>query len=218
MRYFLLIVLLFCSLGLVAQDTELWLHTGVSMNAYKGDLSSYDQYTSAFHVGAQLNRKLRVNGNVNIGFGFINGENRNFTFESEQLPLPSPNRFFKTTFFYVNYDLHYNIIKKKNIIVYLSQGIGVMRFTPEDDDGNNLSEQQATREDGETYRKETLMLPTNIGAIYLFPNQFGISVQAGLYNTLTDYLDNISNLGDSKKDNILAFRFAFFVPVKYKDE
>ncbi|ELR69635.1 hypothetical protein C900_04860 [Fulvivirga imtechensis AK7] len=188
------------------------------MNAYKGDLSGYEKYTSSFHVGIQLNRKHRVNGNFNMGFGNINGENRNFTFESDQQPLPVPNKFVKTQFFYINYDLHYNIIKKKNVILYFSQGIGLIRFSPEDADGNSLTENQNTREADETYRKESFMLPTSLGAIFILPNQYGVSVQAGFYNTLTDYLDNISNLGDSKKDNILAFRLAFFVPVKFKDE
>lgn len=218
MRYFLMVVFLVCSCYAQAQETKIWAHTGISMNAYKGDLSGYEQYTSSFHIGAQLNRKHRINGNLNIGFGNINGENRNFTFESEQQPLPSPNKFFKTQFFYLNYDLHYNIIKKKNIILYFSQGIGLIRFSPEDDEGNSLAENQNTREEDETYRKESFMLPTSLGAIYILPNQFGLSLQAGFYNTLTDYLDNISNLGDSKNDNILAFRMAFFVPIKFKDE
>lgn len=197
-----------------AQDQpDLWLHTGVSMNAYKGDLSGYAKYTAAFHAGVQLNKKKRLNGAVNIGIGSLNGENRDFSFKSNQSPPPQPSKFFRTSFFYVNYDLHYNILKKKNIILYVSQGIGIIHFSPKDADGNSLPDQHITREAQESYRKEALKLPTNIGAIYLLPNQYGISLQAGLYNTLTDYLDNIAALGNRKNDNIFAVRFAFFVPV-----
>lgn len=218
MRYFLLTTLLSASLYGYCQETKIWAHTGVSVNAYNGDLSSFEKYTSSFHVGVQMNRKHRLNGNLNIGFGSINGEDRDFSFESDETPAPIPNKFFRTSFFYINYDLHYNIIKKKNLILYLSQGIGLMHFTPEDSEGNSLADKKSTREEEETYRKETFILPTSLGVLYILPNQYGISLQGGFYNTLTDYLDNISSLGEKGNDNIMGIRFAFYVPVKYKDE
>lgn len=98
-------------------------------------------------------------------------------------------------------------------MVYLSQGIGFIHFSPEDDEGNSLADLPNTREDQETYRQESFMLPTNVGVLYLLPNQYGVSVQAGFYNPMTDYLDNISQLGDSGNDNILAIRFAFYIPL-----
>lgn len=216
MKYFALTLLMISTLWCHAQDTtRMWLHIGTSVNAYNGDLEGKKKYTSSFHLGLQLNKKRKLNGNFNIGAGILNGEDRNFTFDSNQTPLPSPNRFFKTSFFYVNYDLHYNIIKKQNFIAYISQGIGLIRFSPKDDEGNDLADQPETRAEEETYRQESLMLPTSIGMIYLLPNQYGVSLQAGFYNTLTDYLDNISTLGDSgNNDNVLAIRFAFFVPLQ----
>ncbi|UII32521.1 hypothetical protein LVD17_01540 [Fulvivirga ulvae] len=216
MKYLLLTSLMLSMLWCNAQDsTRMWLHFGTSINSYNGDLEGKKKYTSSFHLGLQLNKKKRLNGNINIGAGTLNGEDRDFTFDSNQTPLPSPNKFFKTSFFYINYDLHYNIIKKKNFIAYISQGIGMIRFSPKDDEGNDLADLPQTRAEQETYRQESLMLPTSIGAIYVLPNQYGVSLQAGYYNTITDYLDNISNLGNSSNnDNIVAFRFAFFIPLQ----
>lgn len=193
-----------------AQAPRKWLHTGVSMVSYKGDLSSYEGFSSAFHVGIQFNKKKRLNGGFNLGFGSVTGENRSFTTD---IPDKTPNRFFKTNFFYVNYDLHINIVKRDNFILYLSQGVGFLRFTPTDQFGNNLSDQIETRADDETYRNATLMAPTKLGAIYLLPNYFGVAAEAGLFNTGTDYLDNISELGESGNDNLLAFRLSFFIPL-----
>ncbi|UII21098.1 hypothetical protein [Fulvivirga ligni] len=195
-----------------SEAQNLWAHTGISMAAYKGDLSSYDQYRGLFQVGVQLNKKKRLNGNFNLGIGSVSGENRDFRrFETGDI---EPNRYFRTNFFFLNYDLHYNIVKTDFLIVYVSQGIGFFRFTPKDDEGNSLIDQGNTRNPDESYRNSTFMLPTSAGATYFLPNKYGIGLQAGFLNPLTDYLDNISELGETGGDNILEFRFSLYVPIK----
>ena len=202
--------------GFAQQDSTLkWLQFGTAMNAYKGDFQGKAKYTSSFHIGLQFNKKRKLNGSVMLAAGTLNGEDRNFSFESSQTPKPTPNQFVKTDFFHLSYELHYNIIKTENLIVYLSQGIGLIRYTPKDSEGNTLEDQPETRAEGESYRKESLMLPTSVGAVYLLPNQFGIAVQGGYLNTLTDYLDNISTLGDSSdNDNVLQIRLGIYVPLR----
>ncbi|UII29380.1 hypothetical protein LVD15_13400 [Fulvivirga maritima] len=180
------------------------------MSAYNGDLSQYDQYGALFHIGLQLNKNRKFNGNFNLGIGSVRGENSQFRL-NDNLEA-TPNRYFKTSYLFINYDLHYNIIKKEQVIVYISQGIGLFRFNPKDEDGNNLSDQSNTRNSDETYSNLTLMLPTSVGAIYFLPNEWGVGFQAGLLNTMTNYIDNISELGDGGNDNILEFRLAFYVP------
>ncbi|MEP2770840.1 MAG: hypothetical protein ABJH05_01740 [Fulvivirga sp.] len=206
----ILLPLLLAAAFVHAQLPQKWVHTGISMVSYKGDLSEYDQYSAAFHVGIQFNKKKRLNGGFNLGFGSVSGENRTFT---TTVPDKTPNRFFKSTYFYANYDLHINLIKKDNYIVYLSQGIGFIRFTPTDQFGEDLLEQNNTRADNETYRNASIMLPTKLGAMYYLPNDFGIGLQAGFYGTMTDYLDNISELGESGNDNILEYRMSLYVPL-----
>lgn len=193
-----------------AQGPSKFAHAGTSMLSYKGDLSGYDKYTIAFHGGIQFYKKKRLNGAFNLGFGNITGENRNF---SGPNPDKEPNRYFKTNFLFLNYDLHVNLLKKSNYSIYISQGIGFIRFTPTDQFGEDLQGQLTTRADDETYRNASFMLPTKIGAMYLLPNYFGVGFEAGFFGTMTDYLDNISELGDSGNDNILTFRFNLYIPL-----
>lgn len=197
-----------------AQAPSKFAHVGTSMVSYKGDLSGHDKYTVAFHGGIQFYKKKRLNGSFNLGFGNITSENREFSSPS---PDKEPNRYFKTNFLFLNYDLHINLIKRDHYSIYISQGIGFIRFTPTDQFGENLQDQLVTRADDETYRNASFMLPTKIGAMYLLPNYFGVGFEAGFYGTMTDYLDNISELGESGNDNILSFRFNFYIPLFKED-
>ncbi|MBL3656417.1 hypothetical protein [Fulvivirga sediminis] len=211
-----LIIILFITLILTvsaswAQELKTpWIHTGLSMSAYSGELSRYDQYGAMFHIGLLLNKNNKFNGNFNLGIGSVRGENRQFR-QFDNLDA-IPNRYFKTNYLFLNYDLHYNIIKKEKLIVYISQGIGLFRFTPKDEAGNELLDQTNTRNSDETYNQLTLRLPTSVGAIYFLPNDWGVGLQTGLLNTMTNYIDNISELGEGGNDNILEFRLAFYVP------
>jgi hypothetical protein len=207
-----LALLLLLPIAVFAQQAKMYMHSGIAMNSYKGDLGTYDKYTGGFQLGIQLNKKKRLNGAFNLGFGRITDDDPSIQ-PSGLSGVAEPNNFFKTNFIYLNYDLHINIIKKQNLIVYISQGIGFMRFTPKNNEGESLQDQQDTRELGESYRNSALMLPTSMGVIYFLPNNFGLSLQSGIYNTSTDYLDNISAFGDAGNDNILAFRLAFYVPL-----
>jgi hypothetical protein len=213
MRFILTLTLLLPTL-LFAQQPNMYLHIGPSVVSYKGDMGDFEKLNAAFHIGLQLNKKKRVNGNFNIGFGEISDD---FTPSSlaNVAGAPAPNDYFKTKLFYLNYDLHINIIKKEKWIVYLSQGIGFVRFTPKNGLGENLQDNTQTRAAGEDYRNSAVMLPTSLGVIYFLPNNFGIGFQSGFYNTSTDYLDNISEFGSSGNDNILAFRLALYAPLNF---
>lgn len=192
------------------------LYMGTSANAYRGDLNSgYHKWTSSVHLGFKLNHKTRLNGNLNFSVGNVSGQNPHFSPDlSEISDHVEPNRFFNTSVITANYDLHFNLIKKPNFIIYLSQGLGVIRFNPKDESGNPFQKQPFTRPRGEVYGNTAIMLPSNAGFIYFFPNRFAAGIQAGFNNPLTDYLDNISYLGSKEgNDNILMVRFSFFVPL-----
>lgn len=214
MQKLLLIPLILLPLFLQAQKAPRMVYVGVSANAYKGDLqNSYEKYTSIFHVGLKLNKKKRLNGNIGLGYGNINGQSINPRFKTSENTV-SPNRYFKTSIFTVHYNIQYNFIKNDHWIVYLSQAIGIIRFNPKDKFNVNLQDQLSTRASNETYGNTSLMLPTKVGFIYLFDNEFGAGFEAGFLNTLTDYLDNISQMGTKDgNDNLLQFKFSFYVPL-----
>lgn len=204
----------------IQQNIIRFLELGVSANAYRGDLTTkYEKWTQAFHVGIKLSRKKQLNGQIGITIGKVMGENINYTYETNTIPPPTPNKFFVTNFIIFNYDLRINIIKKDPFTLYISQGIGLMRFTPKDENNNDLASNPDSRakEESNEYRNISFEFPFTIGALYSFKNGFGIGMQIGLLNQTTDYIDNISVLSNQKiRDNILQFKFCFYVPVLFE--
>ena len=90
----------------------------------------------------------------------------------------------------------------------------IMHYNPKDEFRHDLRDQNDTRAEGESYGSIAIFLPTKTGAIYFLPNNFGLGFEAGIYNTLTDYLDNVSQWGTkSGNDNALYFKFFLNIPV-----
>ncbi|TRX61772.1 hypothetical protein FNH22_03055 [Fulvivirga sp. M361] len=212
MKVFIGILCVLLALPSFGQKKESYFQVGVSANSYKGEIGNYDSWSPGIQAGILFNKKKRLNGALNIGFGSLSSEDQTFGFQSNT-GTPAPNNFVKTNFLFFNYDLHINIIKKEQLILYLSQGIGFMRFTPKDEFDEVLESQEDTRNEGETYRNLSFILPTSIGIIYFTKRKLGFSFQAGIFNTNTDYLDNISELGDSGNDNALNLRLALLIPL-----
>ena len=192
-----------------------YLEIGAGANAYRGDLTKgYEKWSSSVHFGLLFNRRERFNGHLNLAIGTITGQNPAYAFDGEPGAVSAPNRFFRTPFFALNYDLHFNILKTDRWIVYVGQGIGIVRFKPKDDLGRALQENLATRPPGETYNNVSLVLPSQAGVTYFFANGYGVGVRSGWLNPQTDYVDNISQWGNRlKKDNALWVRFHFAVPL-----
>jgi hypothetical protein len=192
-----------------------FLEVGISPLSYKGDLSQgYQKWTSAFHIGLKRNTKKRMNGHFNLMIGTVNGQNGNYSFPSS---TAIPNQFFKSSLMSFNYDVQYNLIKKDHFILYISQGIGLIRFTPKDEDNNDLSDKFNTRAKNETFNNIAFMFPQSIGCMYFLKNNYGVGFQLGRLTPTTDYIDNISQLSEySKPDNILMVKFSVIAPLSYK--
>jgi hypothetical protein len=195
-----------------------YFEIGIGPNAYKGDLSgSYQKFSSSFHLGIMFKNDKRLNSHFGLMIGNITGQNPHLSFPVDTtMPAPTPNKVFKTTLFSVNYDLMIKLIKKENFTLYISQGIGVLRFNPKDENNENLSDQFNSRAENETFNNFTIMLPTNIGAMYTLKNNYGFGFQMGWLNSQSDYLDNISMWGSrEKKDNVFLCKFSFYAPLAY---
>ncbi|MFY0625253.1 MAG: hypothetical protein JXR07_03080 [Reichenbachiella sp.] len=186
---------------------------GVGMASYNGDLGDGYQSGSLLGVvGIKLNNKKKLNSNFNITFGQISGQELDYAFEPN--PSATPNTYFSSSFISFNYDLQFNFIDLPKLKVYLSQGVGLMRYEAKDQFSNSLLDQTNTRAVGEEYRNLTVVLPTQLGFKYKLPNDFGLGLQAGFYNTMTDYIDNISQWGNKEgNDNIFSIRFQLSVPL-----
>ncbi|MCR6638832.1 MAG: hypothetical protein NVV82_07550 [Sporocytophaga sp.] len=142
------------------------------------------------------------------------GQNGKYEFNPDLNPSPTPNTYFKTTLIGINYDLQLNLIKRKWGCFFISQGIGLMRFTPKDQHNDKLQTKLSTRAKGEDYNNVTFVFPTKAGVMFFLPSWYAIGLQAGYLNPTSDYLDNISNWGiKKKKDNILTIKISVFIPI-----
>ncbi|WKN40604.1 hypothetical protein [Tunicatimonas pelagia] len=188
---------------------------GISTNAYRGDLGqAYDKWTLAFQGSLLFNHQRRLHGGVHASYGTLTGQAQGARLF--ELEVNTANRFFKTTFFSMHYALEYDLLRRENIIVYLSQGLGFIRFSPENQFGESLQNDLSTRAPNETYGNVAAILPTQLGINYFFANRFGIGSKVGFANYLTDYIDNVSQLGsNSGNDNALHIQFLFLIPAAF---
>lgn len=219
MRLALFTLLMLFPAALWAQVGELqanrYVVLGASANAYKGTLSgAYRVYTPGLQVGLQFNKRKRLNGGLYLGYGTLTGQNLNYTYSKPEAPRARPNTYFRTVFVSAHFELHLNLFKQPRYCVYLSQGLGLYRFSPEDTEGKSLLDQINTRAPGEDYSNVTAIWPTSLGFTYFLKNGLGLGLQAGWQNTSTNYLDNIHELSDGASDNASFFRLNLSLPFR----
>jgi hypothetical protein len=191
-----------------------FLNIGFGGTSYKGDLvNQYESWSGTFHAGILLNKKKRMNGYFHLMIGSVQGNNPYYVYN--QNTLATPNTYFKTSLFSFGYELRINIIKKDFFNIYISPGIAILRYNPKDQYNVSYSQQFTTRASNENYANISVMLPIKIGANYFTPYGYGIGVDMGFLNPMTDYIDNISQWGNSsKKDNLLQINLMIYVPIK----
>lgn len=191
-----------------------FLELGVSANAYKGELGNYEKWASSFHIALRWNQRRNVNGRLALSMGTVIGDDPTFvpSSNSENIEV---NTFFKANVLTVHYELQLNLINRENYKLYFSQGLGLFRFASENENEESLQDLQSTRANNETYNIINPIFPTGLGMSYYFKNGYSFGLQASFLNHFTDYLDNISLLGDSEQnDNTLMIRFHLAVPLK----
>lgn len=217
---FILLFLLTWPVASYAQQDSLGKYSkimfGVSANAYKGDLGKpYHQWAAAYHISFLPNDQKRLHGGIHASLGAVVGQEVPAnTFDPEN--IVATNYFFRSDFLSMHYALQYNLVLSKSLTVYLSQGLGFMRFVPKDEYGRKLQDALSTRAANETYTNIAAILPTQAGIAYYFSNQFGFGFKAGWLNTTTDYIDNISFLGRERgSDNIIQYQVIFHVPANF---
>jgi len=219
MRFiFLFLSCIFLNVALLAQNAEnkIYLTVGMGGTSYRGDLTKrFESWGGTFHAGIVFNKKKRVNGYIHLMIGGVRGNNDSYTFQSTTTTTATPNTYFKTSLFSLGYEIRINIIKKDFFTFYISPGIGLLHFTPKDEFNTSYANQLNTRAKGETYSNTALMIPIKIGATYYLPSGYGIGVDGGFLNPLTDYIDNISIWGSrKKKDNLLQLNLMLYIPIK----
>ncbi|GAB4127692.1 MAG: hypothetical protein OHK0045_19190 [Raineya sp.] len=201
---------------IVVEDTfqryrlhKLW-EVGISANAYKGDLAqSYALWSSSLHIGLKFAKKKRWNAHLNTSIGSVRGQNYAYEFDANA----TPNLFFRSNIITVQVDLQYNFVRNTHWIAYISQGVGIMRFMPKNERGENLQNLLTSRAVGELYGNVSALLPSSIGILYLLKNGYVLGFQVSLLRPTTDYLDNISVWGKKNgSDKIMLCKWHIAVP------
>lgn len=212
MRKYLYIYLFSLAFSANAQAPEKLLSFGVSPVSYRGDLNEkFDIWGGGVSASFILLKAKRVNGEFNFTYGQIWGNNPNFDTQDKT------NNYFKSNFFTLGYNVRLNLLSKEKYRLYFSPGVSIFRFNPKDQAGNDLQDDIATRANDEDYSNISFALPIKFGGMYLLDNKIGISYEFGWFNPLTDYLDNISELGTREKnDNVMFHKISVLIPLKSK--
>lgn len=190
------------------------LSVGVSHNAYRGDLGdTYQSGGLAVNVGYMFSHSKKLHGGLHAAVGTFSGYELSGTspdFNAEALP----NTYFRSSFFSAHYSLQYDILRRDRWLLYISQGLGLIRFSPQDEFGNALPDMPETRAEGENYGAAAAVLPTQVGVDFYLPNQLGVGLKVGWLNTTTDYLDNIGQLGNRDgNDNVMQVMLQLHIPL-----
>lgn len=194
------------------------VEAGLRPVAYRGDLQpGFQHWDAAFDVALLLKANKRLTPGLVLAHGRATGQNLLATFISGQ--DAEPNRYFRTTFTSMGFQGKFSVLKKDFLNIYLGQTLGVMRYTPKDEQGRSLLQQPLTRLPDEAFTGNTLLLVTAAGATYYFKNGFGMGFQMGFQPLLTDYFDNISQAADPPRgDQLLFFRFSGAFPLSFQQK
>jgi hypothetical protein len=188
---------------------------GFSAIAYKGSLESgYNRWTPAYHAGILLEKRKFFSSFIGLGFGSYIADDRSYRLPARADQTLQPVPAIEGSFFTLHYEARLTLFRYKSLRIQACQGIGLFRFTVRDRNGNNLSDKPKSRAAGEFYSQNSFFFPSSLMLHYSFPNRIGLGFQAGWFNTVTSYLDNMNQLSlNNNGDNLAAFRFHFFLPL-----
>lgn len=163
---------------------------------YVGDLNNNGQELFRFHPGVNISLQFAspklITPQINAGFGKFVAQDR----EIGEVEGIQPNTFVETSFFWADFRLKVRFLRKHAFNPHISIGIGLLGFTPRDQDGNSLLDNFATRKDDEaTYGSITAAFPMSAGFDWKLNPILAIGLEYTHRFTGTDYLDNIGQLG-----------------------
>ncbi|OFY67573.1 MAG: hypothetical protein A3H98_03555 [Bacteroidetes bacterium RIFCSPLOWO2_02_FULL_36_8] len=183
---------------------------GFSGVTYKGDLSNrHSDWTPEVSAGILKEGSGRVSFMLQFGAGNVIGEDRGYIFAE----TATPNKFFSTNYYKAWGELVINIWRISSIKLFSSAGLGVMKFTPENEKGEPLIDDLSTRPKEEIYGANMFFFPLSIGTIFYLPNGFAVNLSASYIFNGNDYIDNVGEWGATAgKDKLITVSFKILVP------
>lgn len=188
---------------------------GMQSIVYQGDLSPKDSAIHAFMPGAVLSLCFpgkRLSPSVNAAFGTIQGQQTAaYTLASPPAGIV-PNQFVETPFTTLSARLRWNLLVHTRVTPYLSPGIGITLFDPQDNLGNSLSANPKSRLSGEYYTGVTATYSLSAGVLFRLTDQHLLQAEASYMPVATDYLDNIGQLGKVQgNDRMLCLQMGILI-------
>jgi hypothetical protein len=206
---------LLMGLQLMAQQPPqkpLRLGLGLSGTSYVGDLNSnggaFDRFSPGACLSLQFDSDRLLSPQLNAGFGKFMAQDRDLA----AVEGVQPNTFVQTPFFFVDLRLKARFLREIALHPYLSAGIGLLGYTPKDADANNLIDNIATRNAGETFGSMTAGLPLSTGLELEISPIMLLGLEYTYRITTSDYLDNVGQLGPrSGKDKLHALVLSLYI-------
>lgn len=205
----------------MAQDMVLdrYVSFGPATTSYRGDLNNnYSKLSGGFNIQVVPNRDKLIQTTLELNIGNVVGQNSDFY--STKAPEKEPNTFFQTNIASFSFNIRAYLYRRNNFKFFIGQGIGGIRFVPKNELEEKLIEKNITRaESDKSYGNLAIILPRLAGISYAFKNDYGLSLDITQLNPMTDYIDNISKLGNAKKkDKILIYRLGVMIPIIYREK
>lgn len=210
-----ILALLLVGFPLLAQQgpqRPLRLGVGLLGATYVGDLNSKGGSIERFSPGATLSLQFAstrlISPQINAGFGRFVAQDRDL----EPVEGVQPNTFVQTPFFFVDFRLKARFLRETPVHPYLSAGIGMIGYTPKDLEGNNLIDNYATRNEGETYGSMSAGFPLSPGLEIELSPILMLGLEYTYRPTTSDYLDNVGLIGLRKgKDKLQSLLLTLYI-------
>ena len=208
---FLFALASWCSLAQPAPDStrSFALGMGVGGVAFRGDLQEqYQGYSLEGSLYLVLNSEAFFSPSVLINVGSITAQNPNV----EAVFLPNgdritPPRFVRTSFQGIAFLPRFRLVSYGPLRVHAAAGVGLFRYVPRDAEGNEWLSAFDSRLSSESFSPSAIQIPLKLQVGWRWPTGLQWQAQASLLNPITDYVDNLSQLGTLPgNDNLLAFR------------
>lgn len=209
---------------LLKQERNLYrspkLGIGLTGATYVGDLTDGKMQYNRFYPGVNFSLQnvgrpsSRLQMQLNAGFGAISEQSDMDTLFANVPKNIHPNIFVYTPFYYGDIRFKVKPIRRVRLQPYLSTGVGILLFSPEDEFNNLLVEKPNSRPKGEDYNTYTFYIPATAGLDFKLSKALSIGFDYTYRILNTDYIDNISQLGYvTSKDKLHSLQVcAYFTP------
>jgi len=177
---------------------------GYLANTYFGDLNDQEKL-HRFYPGVHISLGFETQKMFMPGFNIFVGK---FLAQTRNLPPVEgrqPNSFVKTPFVNASFSLKFRPLYKLPVSPFIGAGLGLLHFTPKNEQNQNLSSVLSTRLPGESYASNAINFPLNLGIDFKLSRNFSMGLQYFYVLTSTDYLDNIGKLGKKSGNDQMMY-------------